>query len=186
MSSLSDIQVLVVDDNRQMRVLTRALLRAAGVYRVAEASGALEAFDLMNRFPVDLILADWKMKPVDGLAFTKMVRGAEDSPNPYVPILMMTAHTEMSRVAAARDAGVNGFVRKPISARILFERMSGALLDTRPFVKTASYVGPDRRHGQRRGFAGPYRRAGEENLARLPAADPVFDMLDLDDVRWRA
>lgn len=185
MTSLSDIQVLVVDDNRQMRFLTRALLRAAGVYRVAEAAGALEAFELMNRFPVDLILADWKMQPVDGLAFTKMVRCAEDSPNRYVPILMMTAHTEMSRVAAARDAGVNGFLRKPISARILFDRMSAALLDNRVFVQSTTYVGPDRRRGPKRGFAGPYRRADDDQIAPR-APDPVFDMLDLDDVRWRA
>lgn len=56
MSSISEVQVLVVDDNRQMRFLMRCLLRAAGVYRVAEADGALEAFDLLNRFPIDLFL----------------------------------------------------------------------------------------------------------------------------------
>ncbi len=184
MTSLSEIQVLVVDDNQQMRFLTRALLRAAGVYRVAEAGGAMEAFDLMHRFPVDLILADWRMQPVDGLAFTRMVRCAEDSPNAYVPILMMTAHTEMSRVAAARDAGVNGFLRKPISARVMFERMSAALLDNRAFVRTETYVGPDRRRGQKAGYAGPFRRANDQ--AAHVAVDPVFDTLDLDDMRWRA
>jgi len=176
MSSISEIQVLVVDDNRQMRFLMRCLLRAAGVYRVAEADGALEAFDLLNRFPVDLILVDWLMQPVDGIAFTKMVRLSEESPNPYAPILMMTAHTEKSRVAAARDAGVTGFLRKPISARVLFDRMSAALLDTRVFIRTPTYFGPDRRRGASANYAGPLRRSD----------DPGREFIDIEDARLRA
>jgi two-component system, chemotaxis family, chemotaxis protein CheY len=175
MGAISDIQVLIVDDNRQMRVLMRCLLRAAGVYRVAEAEGAVDAFDLLNRFPIDLVMVDWLMKPVDGVAFARMIRLAADSPNPYVPILMMTAHTEKWRVAAARDAGVNGFLKKPISARVLFDRMSAALLDTREFVRTADYFGPDRRHGERADYIGPRRRATD-----------MEDTFDIDDVRERA
>jgi two-component system, chemotaxis family, chemotaxis protein CheY len=175
MTPISEIQVLVVDDNRQVRHLMRSLLRAAGVFRVAEAEGALEAFDLMNRFPVDLVLVDWLMKPVDGIAFTKMVRLSADSPNPFTPVLMMTAHTEISRVAAARDAGVTGFLKKPISARVLFERMSAALLDARVFVRTGNFFGPDRRRGQHPDYAGPRRRASDR-----------VDTFDIDDLRISA
>ena len=178
MTSLSDIHVLVVDDNRQMRFLMRALLRAAGVVRISEAEDALEAFDIMRKTPVTLILVDWKMKPVDGIAFTKMVRLSTESPDPCAPILMMTAHTEVSRVAAARDAGVTGFLRKPISARLLFERMSNALLDARPFIRTPDFFGPDRRHGTLSGYGGPFRRASDGAQAG--------DTLDLDDARWSA
>lgn len=173
MASISDIQVLVVDDNRQMRLLMRTLLRAAGVYRVAEAEGAVEAFDLMNKLNPDIVLVDWLMQPVDGIAFTRMVRLSEESPNPYVPILMLTAHTEASRVAAARDAGVTGFLKKPISARILFERMSAALLDARLFVRAGDYFGPDRRHGVAPDYAGPRRRASDTE-----------DTFVLEDVRY--
>ncbi|HVY84143.1 MAG TPA: response regulator [Caulobacterales bacterium] len=184
MSSVADIQVLIVDDNRQMRFLMRSLLRAAGVFRVAEADGALEAFDLMNRFPVDLVLVDWMMKPIDGIAFTRMVRMAEDSPNPFVPVLMMTAHTEASRVKAARDAGVTGFLKKPISARVLFERMSASLLDTRVFVRTPDYFGPDRRRCQDPRYLGPFRRSGDQN--GLTDEQSKAQTLDIEDVRLRA
>src|SRR5690606_3053821 len=104
-ATLNDIHVLVVDDNKQMRFLVRCLLRAGGINKVTEAETGAQAFDVMRARPVDLIIVDWKMAPVDGLAFTHMVRRNHDSPNPYVPILMLTAHTEISRVAAARDAG---------------------------------------------------------------------------------
>lgn len=160
MTSLADVHVLVVDDNRQMRTLMRALLRAAFITRVTEADSAAQAFEAMAATPVDLVLVDWRMQPVDGLEFTRMAR--KRGPNPYVPILMMTAHTEASRVAAARDAGVSGFVKKPISARVLFDRMSSALTDSRLFVRTEDFFGPDRRHGRMPGYAGPFRRSADQ------------------------
>lgn len=181
MTSLSDLHLLIVDDNAQMRHVLRCLLRAGGINNVSEAETGEAALEAMRASPIDLILLDWKMAPIDGLAFTRMVRGNESSPNPYVPILMLTAHTEASRVAAARDAGVSGFVKKPISARLLFDRISFALTDTRMFVRAPDFFGPDRRHGARKGYAGPYRRSSDQG-----AAEPQADTFDLDDLRWSA
>lgn len=175
MTSLSDIHVLVVDDNKQMRFLVRCLLRAGGISKVTEADTGAKAFDVMRAGTVDLIIVDWKMAPVDGLAFTNMVRRNHDSPSPYVPILMLTAHTETSRVTAARDAGVNGFIKKPISARLLFDRISNVLTDTRMFVRSDAFFGPDRRRGSDPSYAGPFRREGDKP-----------EELDLDDLRWSA
>ncbi|WP_083197193.1 response regulator [Candidatus Viadribacter manganicus] len=178
MATLNDIHVLVVDDNKQMRFLVRCLLRAGGINKVTEAETGGQALEIMSARLIDLIIVDWKMSPLDGLAFTQMIRRNHNSPNPYVPILMLTAHTETSRVTAARDAGVSGFVRKPISARLLFDRISSVLTDTRMFVRTEGYFGPDRRFGQDPHYAGPLRRecdrGGEE------------ESLDLDDLRWSA
>ncbi|MGE0742779.1 MAG: response regulator [Hyphomonadaceae bacterium] len=180
MTSLSDIHVLVVDDNQQMRFLVRCLLRAGSIVQVTEAETAAAALDVMRATPIDLVVLDWKMAPIDGLAFTRMVRTAHDSPNPYAPILMLTAHTEASRVAAARDAGVSGFVKKPISARLLFERISSALTDPRPFIRAGEFFGPDRRHGQSPDFAGPFRRASDG------VSGGAADTFDIDDTRWSA
>ncbi|MEQ1489720.1 MAG: response regulator [Terricaulis sp.] len=180
MTTLNDIHVLVVDDNKQMRFLVRCLLRAGGISKVTEAETGAQAFDVMRARPVDLIIVDWKMAPLDGLAFTQMVRRNHDSPNPYIPILMLTAHTETSRVTAARDAGVSGFVRKPISARLLFDRISNVLTDTRMFVRTDGFFGPDRRFGQDPHYAGPLRREADN---KTESSD---DALDVDDLRWTA
>lgn len=179
MATLNDIHVLVVDDNKQMRFLVRSLLRAGGISKVTEASTGANAFEVMRGRPVDLIIVDWKMAPIDGLAFTQMVRRNPDSPNPFLPILMLTAHTETSRVTAARDAGVSGFVRKPISARLLFDRISNVLTDTRMFVRSDTFFGPDRRFGQDPHYAGPLRRDADRG-------EGSEDALDLDDLRWTA
>ena len=50
-------------------------------------------------------------------------------------------------MTAARDAGVSGFIKKPISARLLFDRISNVLTDTRLFVRSVDFFGPDRRRG---------------------------------------
>lgn len=181
MATLNDIHVLVVDDNKQMRFLLRSLLRAAGVGRISEACDAPQAFEAMVLSPVDLVLVDWKMRPMDGLAFTRKIRTASDSPNPYVTILMLTAHTEISRVAAARDAGVSGFLKKPISSQLLFDRIGNALTNPRTFVRTHDFFGPDRRFGASSHYAGPLRRASDDR------GGGIGELLDVDDdVRWRA
>ncbi len=177
MDQLANLQVLIADDNRQMRFLVRSILRAAGLHRVAEAEGGSEALDLMHRFPVDLVIIDWNMRPLDGIALTRRIRHDEDSPNHEVPIVMLTAHTERARVAAARDAGIHGLVRKPISTQLLLNRISAALTDLRPFIRTDCFYGPDRRRGVRTDYIGPRRRAGDKE-------EDAF--LDDEDVAQRA
>lgn len=158
MAALSDIHVLVVDDSDQMRILLRSLLRAGGLANVTEAKSALRGFEVVRERQIDLVIVDWMMRPVDGITFTRMMRWDGASPNPYMPILMLTAHTEASRVAAARDAGVTGFIKKPISTRLLFDRVASALTDTRMFIRSEDFFGPDRRHGAIPHYAGPLRR----------------------------
>jgi CheY-like chemotaxis protein len=176
MTSLSDIQVLVVDDNQQMRTLLRHLLRAGGLQHLIETENGQQALSMLRRANADLIIADWKMGPMDGLEFTQAIRAGMTGANPCVPVLMLTAHTETSRVIAARDAGVSGFVKKPISARLLFDRITSALTDTRVFVRSTDYIGPDRRRGQAKNYIGPFRRD----------SDQLADTLDLDDFRLHA
>jgi len=177
MTALNDIHVLMVDDNAPMRQLIRALARAGGIVRFSEAATAMEALDILRAAPVDLVIVDWKMRPMDGLCFTQLMRSDGDSPNPYVPILMLTAHTEVSRVAAARDAGVTGFLKKPISTRLFFDRIGNALTDTRNFIRADTFFGPDRRHGQTAWYPGPFRRADDTGEANT---------FDLDDLRASA
>ncbi len=102
------------------------------------------------------------MSPVDGVEFTRLVRQAADSPNPFLPIIMLTGHAEKSRVMEARDAGVTEFVVKPVTARAVLDRLNAVIFHARPFVRTSEYFGPCRRRRDDPNHAGPWRRAGEE------------------------
>jgi two-component system chemotaxis response regulator CheY len=152
------LKVLIVEDNNHMRALLRSLLHALGMKQVYEcADGATAYRELRERKP-DFVLTDLSMKPVDGIEFTRMVRMGADSPNPYVPIIMITGHTERQRVEDARDAGVTEFLAKPITVQNLLVRIAEIVDRPRPFVRCEGYFGPDRRRHRDEDYAGPRRR----------------------------
>ena len=162
--NLERLNFLIVDDNKHMRALVKTILLALGVKNTVEADDGAGAFKELRHFPADIIICDWNMEPLDGLDFTKMVRTAGDSPNPFVPIIMLTGHTEMNRVVEARDAGVHEFLAKPISARSLYSRIRAIIERPRPFIRTKGafgYFGPDRRRQQMPSYMGPERRKSD-------------------------
>jgi len=81
-----------------------------------------------------------------------------------LPVIMVSGHTERARIVAARDAGVNEFIAKPITARNLFLRIAQVVERPRPFVRASSYFGPDRRRQNDAFHVGPWRR--QEDRAR--------------------
>ena len=101
MSALSSIHVLLVDDNPNMRAIVAAMLKSVGVGRLTEAEDGAAALNLLRQEAVDIAIVDFRMKPMDGAAFTRAVRNEGDSPNPYLPVIMMTGHSEKSRVTEA-------------------------------------------------------------------------------------
>jgi CheY-like chemotaxis protein len=152
------LKALIVEDNAHMRSLLRALLNSVGIRDVAEAAHGGSALEVLRQRRSDLVLSDMAMSPMDGLEFTRRVRNDEQSPNPFVPIIMITGHTERHRVEAARDAGVTEFLAKPITAHNLFSRIAKIVEQPRAFVRCDSYFGPDRRRRQIEDYAGPWRR----------------------------
>lgn len=142
---LSNLNVLVVDDNRHMRFLVKTILHAFAIKNIAEAADGSDALKLLKTFPTDVVICDWMMEPLDGIDLTRMIRTGSDSANPFVPIIMLTGHTEMARVQEARDAGVTEFLAKPISSQAVYHRMVQIIEKPRKFIKNKRYTGPDRR-----------------------------------------
>ena len=157
-AGFENIKALIVEDNAHMRSLLRALLNTAGIKEVAEAAHGGTALTVLRERKSDLILTDLSMQPMDGLEFTRQVRNSDASPNPFVPIIMITGYTEKYRVEAARDAGVTEFLAKPITAANLYSRIAEIVERPRAFVRCDSYFGPDRRRKPTDDYAGPWRR----------------------------
>ncbi|HYD31256.1 MAG TPA: response regulator [Azospirillaceae bacterium] len=144
----SDLKVLVIEDNQHFRMLIRTVLQTLGIRQVHEAVDGANALDILKTYPADLVIADWKMEPMDGIVFAHRLRRGPDSPNPYLPIIMVTGYSEARLVHEARDAGINEFLAKPISAKSLISRVVAVMSKPRPFVRTGGYFGPDRRRRQ--------------------------------------
>jgi CheY-like chemotaxis protein len=154
------LRFLVVDDNAHMRRILRALVNSFGsreVYEAEDGAAGLEAF--IHYLP-DIVITDWVMPIFNGLEFTQMIRQPGANPNPFVPIIMLTGHSEKHRVVGARDAGITEFLAKPISATGLYQRILNLMAYPRPFIKTKSYFGPDRRRTVNPNYVGPERRRG--------------------------
>ncbi len=142
---LEKVKFLVVEDNDFMREVILQVLKALGAGEVRTASNGADGLKELQDYPADIVIVDWEMQPVDGIEFIKTVRTADDSLNPFQPIIMLTGHSERRRIIEARDAGVNEYVVKPISANTLFERIEALIERPRPFVRLESFFGPDRR-----------------------------------------
>lgn len=152
------LKALVVEDNDHMRALLRSLLAALGIKQAFEARDGGEGFiELRHRQP-DFVLTDLSMKPMDGIEFTQRIRHSPDTPNAYVPIIMVTGHTERHRIESARDAGVTEILAKPITVQNLYSRIVEIVERPRPFVRCKDYFGPDRRRRTNAHYSGPWRR----------------------------
>ncbi len=139
------LRFLVIDDNAHMRRILRTLLHGFGAREVYEAEDGASGLEAFTHYVPDIIVADWAMPIFDGLELTQMIRQPGANANPYVPIIMLTGHSEKKRVTSARDAGVTEFMAKPISAKALYQRILNVVANPRPFIKTKTYFGPDRR-----------------------------------------
>ena len=165
--NLSQVRFLIVEDNVNMIALVRSILQSLGAKTIYEAADVPTGLDLLHMGNPDIIICDWQMEPMSGLEFVCRIRD-EASANPYVPIIMLTAHAELDRVKEARDCGVNEFLVKPISAKSLYTRIREIIEHPRDFVRTASYFGPDRRRRQVK--IGHAERRATEARAIAPGA----------------
>ena len=155
------LKILLVDDNHHMRLLLGEILRALGVRQLYEASDGAQGLQMMKNHPVDIVMTDLSMQPMDGIDFVRLLRNSPDSPNQMCPVIMITGHSTMQRVNEARNAGVNEFLAKPLTARGVIERLDRVVEHPRPYVRTSDYFGPDRRRRADPGFQGPWRRQAD-------------------------
>ena len=167
------LKILVVDDNQHMRKLVVTILQAFGTMQIYEAVDGNQAWAILREANPDVVLLDWQMEGMTGLEFARKVRTAPNSPNPFLPIIMLTGHTHVDHVRQARDAGVNEFLAKPVSVKAIYTRLISVIEHPRSFVRTESYFGPCRRRRASDEYRGPERRLTSEttSLDDAPVAE---------------
>jgi CheY-like chemotaxis protein len=136
--NLSSASVLVVDDNMQAVELLCGVLDGFGMRKFKRAISFEEAKEACTETVFDLILTDAQMPGVDGYEFIRWLRRSSDEQVRLTPAIIVTAHTRRSQVTKARDCGANFIIAKPITPKIILERIIWV-------VETETYIGPDRR-----------------------------------------
>lgn len=110
-------RVLVVDDAALVRAFYRAALEDAG-FEVHDALNGLEALETLNDHVFDLLIVDVNMPRMDGLTFLSTLR-RQDSDHAGVPALVISTEAGPLDAAAARKAGANYYLVKPLTQETL-------------------------------------------------------------------
>ncbi len=145
---LGKVKVLVVDRDARTASLVTSVLRAFGFTLIEVATDANEVIAAMKKKPYDLIITEWHLANDSGIQLVWALRSSEESHRLLrrdVPIIMLTAQSDMPAIKAARDAGITEFLAKPFSAKALAARLVQVIDNPRNFIDAPGYTGPCRR-----------------------------------------
>ena len=117
---LSSLRVLLVEDNAVNRLLATRLLEKRG-HRVAVATNGREALDALENESYDLIFMDVQMPEIDGIEATVAIREREKANGNHQPIIALTAHAMKGDEERCLNAGMDGYLSKPIRPQELDE-----------------------------------------------------------------
>lgn len=153
------LTLLMAEPRFFMRRILRGVLKELNVGEVVESDTIDGAFQsCQDNFP-DVVLTDWS-PGFDGLSLLQRLRQDPSSSNPFVPVIVVTANTELRHIYRARDAGMTEFLAKPVSAALVYRRLCMVIERQRAFVKCPDFFGPDRRRRRKEHvYEGPERRS---------------------------
>ena len=117
---LSSLRVLLVEDNAVNRLLATTLLEKRG-HHVAVAENGREALNALENESYDLVFMDVQMPEMDGIEATVAIRGREKTNGKHQPIVALTAHAMKGDTERCVDAGMDGYLSKPIRPQELDE-----------------------------------------------------------------
>ena len=124
-----NMSILVVDDQQSMRRIIINLLRQIGFTNFEEAADGENALTQLKSKTFQLILSDWHMEPMTGIDLLRSIRASNENYK-NVPVILITAEEKVENILAAKQAGVNNYIKKPFSAEILKNKISVVMGDT--------------------------------------------------------
>lgn len=153
----SHVRFLIVDSNKLMCQLVKDILMMLGCLQVTTARDSEKAIAILRSGGIDVLITEWNLKPRSGLDLLEWLRTDGTSPDRMMPVIFLTANSEMEYVIESRDKGVTEFLAKPFTADGMYRRLVSVIARPRDFVSVKGYFGPDRRR-QQLPFEGPDRR----------------------------
>ena len=181
---LAGVQILIVISSIRAGALMKRLFEHLGFKGLHIAHDASEAIQLLKNLHVHLIVTDADLQLAStnttittppkhdnqskqsGIHFVERLRHAPASPAPFIPVLMLMDQANKKSIFAARDAGVNEVVLKPLEARNFCERVIQMIDNPRPHITASTYRGPCRRRNNGPPLGTEERRVREVRLIR--------------------
>ena len=178
--NLRNVTTLLVDRDHFTRGLIAQMLRGYGMDSpTAVETGAEAKHHLLHHY-ADLCIIEAALPDMASADMIRWIRRQGKSPFRFVPIIVLSGYTQLRQVSAARDAGANLVLKKPVSPQSLLDRIIWVAKAARPFIETGDFIGPDRRFKDGAPPLGELRRetdaqsdeCGNENdtQKKIPAA----------------
>jgi len=172
--NLEKASVLLLSPPGGMELLTR-VFHGFGVRHPYRSFDPERAMEICREADLDIIVCDGSLPNGQTYEFISALRRSDLEPNRYVPVMIIQGHTPLELIHTARDCGANFVVAKPITPRLLLERVLWMAQESRPFIELDGYVGPDRRFQNLGPPGGPgtgRRRTDRAEAAPKSAVDP--------------
>ncbi|MBN9061985.1 MAG: hypothetical protein BGP06_06515 [Rhizobiales bacterium 65-9] len=177
---LYDLHIVIAEANGFQSTLVQSMLRGFGANIIHETRSVAATMHLLRDRRIDILICDAKLPTEGGFELTRRIRRDVESPNRIVPVFVMASDTREVTVNAARDAGANMVIAKPMSPSALYDRLSWVALRPRQFVDSGSYFGPDRRFKIEGYPNGVGRRSTDTPLEVADDAGPALEQTDID------
>jgi len=142
---IEQLAILIVDGNQYARKLTRTMLMNVGAKTIMEATDGVTALDLIRNNNPDVAIIEWDLPVLSGPELVRIVRSPGVFPKPFLPIVMLTAVAQQSRVNEAVSLGVHEFLVKPTSPQALRDRLLSILIKPRQMIQAGEHYVPEPR-----------------------------------------
>ncbi len=109
---IGSLKILVIDDQEFVRTIVRKMLGQIGIGSVFEAPDAQTGLDLVASERPHVVICDVQMRPIDGFGFVRELRALAEAGD--TPVILLTAHTDATTLARARDLRIGAFLSKPV------------------------------------------------------------------------
>ncbi len=115
------MEILIVDDSKMLRYMTRDVLKELGYDQFHEASDVPEARLRMQQKKIDLVISDFHMPRESGLDLLKWIRATPEYAG--IPVILLTTDGEKKTIISIVQAGVQAYLLKPVQAPILGQKL---------------------------------------------------------------
>jgi len=120
----ASLRILLAEDNKINQAVATGLLQKRG-HQVFVANNGLEVLSILDKMSIDVVLMDIRMPELDGFAATAAIREREKTTGHHLPIVALTAHAMEGDRERFLDAGMDGYLSKPIHVQELEEMLAG-------------------------------------------------------------
>ncbi|QUD85989.1 response regulator [Phenylobacterium montanum] len=143
--NLSSAEIMLIDPSKDgMSILTQ-MFAGFGVHTPHCCSSAAEAMEVIRKRDMTIIIVDTVLPDMTGYEFVRSLRRSKIKPNCFAPVILMSGHTPRSMVLEGRDCGANFVMAKPMNPMTMLKRIMWLATETKDFITSPDYVGPDRR-----------------------------------------